>query len=158
MQGRTHVLFAALLGSLYFDRFGAGDWIIKIGFAIALIAGAFLPDIDERHSTISQKLPVVSSAIQAFTKHRGIFHSIWIPIAIFLAVNFFLVKYFVVPNLVLMGLIIGYVSHLASDSLTVRGVEPFHPLHNFKVRGFITTGGFLEMIVVLLILTYFIVK
>ncbi len=172
MKGHTHIYIAVLAGSLYFNYFGGTrDWILAVGFAIALIFGALLPDIDERESSISHKLPLISKVVSGLSKHRGIFHSIWIPIVFVLVAKFVISQlllliemlgisvsgYFALPNLVLAGLVVGYVSHLLSDALTVEGVAPFHPA-KFRLKGFIKTGSFLEIILILLIFTYLLMK
>ncbi len=157
MKGRTHLFLAILAGSIYFNQFAVKDWILAIGFAITLLFGALLPDIDEKRSSISHKLPLVSKAISTITKHRGIFHSIWIPIILVLLAKFVISRYFMLPNLVIIGFVLGYVSHLAADALTVEGIEPFHPFKP-RLRGFLKSGSVLEIILVLLIITYLIIK
>ncbi len=146
MKGHTHILFAIVLGTLYFDYFDAGNWLLKLGFAGTLIFGALLPDIDQAESMMSHKHKVMSGFARAIDKHRGIFHSIWIPLGIFLVAHFIISKYFTIPNLLLMGLLIGYGSHLLADSFTVQGIAPLHPLHKRRVRGFIKTGGIIETV------------
>jgi inner membrane protein len=158
MKGHTHMLFAMLIGGIYFNYFGGGSLLLKLGFAGCLILGALLPDIDEVNSTISHKAPTISKFVQGLTNHRGIMHSIWVPIALFLILTFLLGRIISIPNLLVMGLVVGYSSHLLSDCLTVQGIKPFHPLHKFQIRGFIRTGGLLELILVGLIIVYFIVK
>jgi inner membrane protein len=158
MKGHTHIYIAILAGSLYFNYFGGTkDWLLAIGFAIALIFGALLPDIDERQSSISHKLPLTSKIVAGFSKHRGIFHSVWIPIILILIAKFVISRYFALPNLVLVGLVVGYVSHLLADGMTVDGVAPFHPV-KWKIRGFIKTGSILEIFLVLLVFTYLLMK
>ena len=146
MRGHTHILFAVALGTVYFNHFNSGDWIMKLGFAFALILGALLPDIDEKDSTISHKHPFWNKLANSLSRHRGIFHTIWIPVAIFLIAYFVVSKYFAIPALLLMGFFIGYGSHLIADSMTVQGTAPLHPLHRGQVRGLIKTGGILETI------------
>ena len=158
MKGRTHFFIAILAGSIYFNYYSiSANWILAIGFAFALLFGALLPDIDEKRSKISHKLPAVSKAVSLITKHRGIFHSIWIPVILVLLAKFVISKYFVLPNLVLTGFVVGYASHLLADALTVEGIEPFHPL-KLKLRGFLKSGSALEAVLVLLIVTYLIIR
>jgi len=146
MRGHTHILFAVALGSLYFNHFSTGDWISKAGFALALIFGALLPDIDEKESTMSKQHPFWNRIANSLSAHRGLFHTIWIPIIIFLVAYFVVSKYFAIPALMLMGFFIGYGSHLIADSMTVQGTTPLHPVHRGRINGFIKTGGILETI------------
>jgi len=82
MKGHTHILFGALIGGIYFQYFGSGDIFIKFLFTGALIFGALLPDIDNKDSSISNKMPKLSRTITLFFKHRGFLHSIWIPLTV----------------------------------------------------------------------------
>ena len=146
MKGHTHIIFAVVLGTLYFDYFSSGDWLLKLGFAATLIFGALLPDVDQRGSTMARKHKVLHGIASSIDKHRGIFHTIWIPILIFLFAHFVISRYFSIPSLLLMGLFIGYGSHLLADSFTIQGTRPLHPLHKGRIRGLIKTGGLLESI------------
>ncbi len=146
MKGHTHIIFAVVLGTLYFDYFTSGDWMLKLGFAATLIFGALLPDIDEKKSTLSHKHPLLHSLAASIDKHRGLFHTIWIPLIIFLVSHFVISRYFSIPNLLLMGLFIGYGSHLLADSFTLQGTAPLHPIHKGRIKGMIKTGGILEFI------------
>lgn len=157
MKGHTHLIFAIVLGTLYFDYFTVGDWLLKLGFAFTLIVGALLPDIDEKQSTVSHKHPILHSIAASLDKHRGIFHSIWIPVIMFLVAHFVISRYFSIPSLLLMGLFIGYGSHLLADSFTVQGIKPLHPLHKGKLRGLIKTGGITETIFLILLVVFLLI-
>ena len=158
MKGHTHLLFALLLGILYFDYFiGEIGLALKIAFAAMLVIGALLPDIDQKESSASHKAPVLSGLVRLFSKHRGIMHSVWIPVIIFLVAKFIVVKYFNLPDLILMGFLIGYSSHLIGDAITVQGISPITPLHKFKLRGLMKTGGIAEAVIGILIVAFIIV-
>ncbi|MBD3263230.1 hypothetical protein GF374_02520 [Candidatus Woesearchaeota archaeon] len=158
MKGHTHLLLAVLFGVLYFDYFiGGTTFWMKIGFAAMLIVGALLPDIDQEESSASHKSPWLSALVRSFSKHRGIMHSIWIPIIIFLIAKFLIVKYFHLPDLILMGFLIGYTSHLAGDAITKKGIVPLSPFSKFRIRGLMKTGGLAETIVGILIISFIIV-
>jgi len=158
MKGHTHLLFALVLGILYFDYF-VGDigLVLKLAFSAMLVIGALLPDIDQQESSASHKAPILSGFVRLFSKHRGIMHSIWIPVAIFLLAKLVVVKFFNLPDLILMGFLIGYSSHLLGDAITVQGINPIAPLHKFKIRGLMKTGGIIETIVGILIVTFILV-
>ena len=76
--------------------------------------------------------------------HRGVIHSIWIPLALYI---------FIVPfsMWVALALSLGYLSHLVADSFTLDGVPFFWPFTK-RVSGFIRTGSMLENIIFLGIL------
>jgi len=158
MKGHTHLLFAILFGLLYFDHFVAEVSIwLKIGFSAMLVIGALMPDIDQKESSASHKAPWLSGIIRFFSKHRGIMHSIWIPLILLLIAKFVVVRFLNLPDLILMGFLIGYGSHLLSDMLTVQGITPFSPL-KFKINGFVKTGGIAEAVIGILIVSFLIVR
>lgn len=156
MKGRTHLLFAILFGLWYYDFFVEEISLpMKLIFSAMLVIGAMLPDIDQAESSVSHKVPFIASIIQFFSKHRGVMHSIWIPLITLLVAKIIVVKFFNFPDVILMGFLIGYSSHLFSDALTVQGIKPFAPF-GFKLTGFIKTGGIIEAVVGILIVSFLI--
>ncbi|MBS3065132.1 MAG: metal-dependent hydrolase [DPANN group archaeon] len=158
MLGTTHALFAILFGSIYIQYFGITDsFLLQILFAALLLLGAMLPDLDSENATISKQHPTASKLVRAVSMHRGIMHSIIIPVTIYL-ISFYLIPKFVdIPHVLTYGLLLGYVSHLAADALTIGGLELFHPISKFKIRGFVKTGGKLELLIASLIVVYLLV-
>ena len=129
MQLRTHIAFGLLFGILfyYFLNFDFG-FILVTGFA------AFLPDID---LTLRKNWGVK-------IRHRTFTHSIWAMLL------FVFITYILFRNLFLvLGLIIGYLSHLLVDSLTKNGIywlwpigderQPPH-IEKYHLKGPIITG------------------
>lgn len=153
MRSSIHILLAILFGSIYFDKFPNQNLFLQISFAIVLIFGVLLPDIDKASSTIGQKFGLFSKFIQKFFKHRGFFHSVWIILIFYIVFNFLISKYFQINNLVLNGFFIGYASHLIGDALTVNGIKPFYPF-NFRIAGPIRTGKLSELILAFLIIIW----
>ena len=150
MNGLTHMLIGILFGMLYFDYIGVGGgFTIKALFAAFLIFGALLPDADQPNSYVSRKIPIISW----FTKHRGVMHSIWIPLLLFVTAIIY-PRY----EIYLMAIIIGYLTHLAADSITLQGIRPFQPFNIFHLRGPIQTGGITETILAALIVIFMVVK
>ena len=139
MLGSTHLLFSFLFGSFLMSYLHVGGFVGKIIFAALLLVGTFLPDTD-LHSS--------------FTKHRGIFHTIW-PIILILIANFFLSKYL---SLSIAAMAIGYSSHLVADAMTPFGITPLHPLSQYKIKGPIKTGSIVEHILAAIILAYLLVR
>ena len=135
MLAFTHVLFGILFGLLARPYIG-GDAIIYFTF---VIIGSILPDIDHEGSTINKILPITKWFAKFFT-HRGFFHTLF-PVIIL----FFLVSYFSYP-VVAAGLAVGYVAHIVSDGLTLAGVNLLHPFAQFRIQGFIRTGGMGETV------------
>jgi inner membrane protein len=149
MHSRTHLLIAMFFGYFYFRFFPDMLLIEKFIFSTFLITTSLLPDIDSPTSTLGRKHRVIAN----ITTHRGIFHSIWIPlIALFFAIVYPLFKG---P---LMGIFIGYTAHLAADMLTVEGIKPFYPLTKEKIRGPLKTGSIVETLIGAAVVMFFLVQ
>jgi inner membrane protein len=98
-----------------------------------------LPDLDSYNSKIGRRFS--SRVITAFTRHRGIMHSL-----IFLFAAYF-VLYLYVPS-VSLGFLVGYSVHLFGDLLTRKGLRLFYPF-GLRIRGFVKTGGRIESFIFL---------
>lgn len=99
----------------------------RLGIAGLLLWGAIMgasaPDID-------QNLPI---------KHRGITHSLWIPL-LFVGLVCTLLRTNVFGSMItwvgilplLVGFIIGYLSHLVADAFSTSGIAWFYPLQRYR--------------------------
>ncbi len=142
MMYYTHLAFGLLI-SLYSLNF----FDVKYALLFTLIAVFFsiLPDIDNSKSKIGRKNKVISKIIGFVFGHRGIFHSIYIPlILIFIFYNN-------INSEIAIAIFLGYSSHLAADALTKQGIRPFYPLINIKINGFFKTNSLFEKIFFLII-------
>ena len=129
---KTH-LAIALFGVLVFISFVEA----KLIFVICVVIATVLPDIDSPFSKLGRWK--IFRILQWFAGHRKIFHSLVFLILVFVGL------YFLFP-VVAWGFLVGYGSHLLADALTVQGIYLFYPL-NFRIKGFIKTGKFLEKII-----------
>lgn len=163
MTGRTHDLAAFTLLNAAFILLPAPKMsIATLGVAIgANMIGGLLPDIDNQSADIWDKIRwgnILSRLIKPFVgKHRMLSHSL-----IGLVIISFLVKLFlsfispillVDMDVVWWAFVIGYMSHLISDTLTTQGVPWLLPIPiYFGIPPFkflrIKTGGLLEKILV----------
>ena len=141
MMTKTHLVFSFLLGLFLYPLFS----INKILFFAIILFCSILPDIDTARSKIGSSTKPFSSIINFLFSHRGFFHSIFPPLVLLGIFSYF--GYFYI------GIVcfIGYMSHLAMDSLTKTGVMFFSPFHDFKIRGFFRVGGFFEYVLFFLI-------
>lgn len=103
------------------------------------LLGSLLPDIDEPNSFIGKKVWLLSKLIKFTTGHRGVFHTLAIvlifPLIYFLTKDneiFLKLSWFPYKNFII-GLIIGYLSHLLMDSMTEMGVPLLWPLTKEKI-------------------------
>lgn len=143
MMYHTHLAFGFLFSllALSFSLVHPSNKYIFI--AIVLIA-ALLPDADHEKSKINSKVPGLKILSQIFG-HRGILHSVWIPLCIWLILDFgFHSSYG-------SAVFIGYLSHLFSDGLTKMGINMIHPLKQLRIQGFIETGSIVEHLVFLFV-------
>lgn len=133
MLARTHLVFALLIGLLTFKYFNLNP----ILFIAVTVLVSSLPDIDHPKSKIGRRIKILSYPINFIFGHRKLFHSIFAAIGLSFAIWYLFGSYYI-------PFFIGFVSHLIGDALTVQGVNFIYPFKEFRIKGFITTGGFLE--------------
>ncbi len=127
MQKVTHLIFAFLVLILF-------GFILNFPIYLSLFAfvGVLIPDLDTKFRKF----------------HRKLFHNIWILI-ILLFIGFRLSLFNRTGAIVFS---IGFFSHLIGDSITHRGIMPLWPVKRPKFNGPITTGGFGEYLIILVLL------
>ena len=111
----------------------------KILFVAIVSFASLIPDIDHEGSKINKLLPV-TRWVGKFFKHRGFFHSIFPAVIIYGLGWWFGWGEFGI------AMVIGYITHLASDALTRMGVNLLHPFSTLRIQGFIHTGGVWEWV------------
>ena len=126
---RAHVAVALFVGLLFAEKFSYSSM-----FFVVLVVSSVLPDLDSFNSKIGRNF--LSRVLTAFTKHRGIMHSL-----LFTGILFFIL-YFLRREFAYVFLI-GYGLHLLLDCFTRQGVRLFSPF-NFKIHGFLKSGGRIE--------------
>ena len=143
MLFKTHLTFGVFIITLLYIFFpsilSTHNLFSQIIFCIILLASTSLPDIDTKDSKISRKIPILPSILSIFTTHRGIIHSIY-PVIILSAILYPYNSFYT------LAFIIGYLSHLILDALTLQGINFLHPFTQFHIKGFIKTGSILELI------------
>ncbi len=164
MTGKTHSatgFFAGLVISHYTGCPGA----MTLAMATGSVLGGLLPDIDNVHSQIGSRLPVVElivhgcqrgirllsgilprklrENVRSMTGHRGLLHSLLVPAAMLLALP-------VIGNTngiekaFLIGMIAGNLSHLILDMLS-DGVPLLIPFSVARIRVCnFRTGGIMD--------------
>lgn len=127
MLFRTHVFFGIFVW-LVLDLWISMPWLVFF----FVIFGSFFVDVDSSTSKIARKFWLVSWIF----KHRGFFHSL---------VGCFLISLLVaaINRWAGFGFFVGYLSHLVIDCFTRAGVRLFWP-SQFRVRGFVKSGGWVE--------------
>jgi inner membrane protein len=140
MRFKTHLAFSFcifLLLIYYFNNFFENlSSFDKLIISFIFIIASIIPDIDNSESKIGRHIKPISW----FLKHRGFFHSIFLPLIISLPIYFYN-KYYAI------AFFIGYFSHLLLDMLNYKGIMLFYPLSNFKIKGFIKSDGLFDSII-----------
>ena len=143
MRFYTHIAFNVLLYLILREYFDVNTYLL---FFIFLFFSLF-PDIDEPKSFIGRKFGILSSLIKKIFRHRGLFHGIFIPLILFFIIG--LVSNFQYGLIVF----IAYLGHLIMDALTKEGVNFLEPLTTLRIKGFFRTGGILEKILFVCLIT-----
>jgi len=133
MMFLTHTLFSVFLGLLlfYFD--------FSIIAALFVLFGGIFPDIDQPKSKIGRKVFVLSFIINFLFGHRKFIHSLLFGFILLFLFSLFDFYYGI-------AFFIGFIGHLLLDGLTRQGVQPFYPVFDYRLRGFIKTNSFLEYV------------
>ena len=149
MLFRTHLAFSFLIALVIVDFFKISNQIL---FVIVFLFFAILPDIDEYSSKISKLFRPLAFIVKLLFRHRGFFHSIYIP----LIISLFLFS--IEQKMLSLAALIGYLSHLILDAFSRQGISPLSPIINKKFRGIIKVGSFYENILFLLFFILVILK
>lgn len=134
----THLLFTGFLVSSLRD-FIPPEQAIPV-FIIALFA-TLLPDIDNRKSLVGKFFPLIGIT----AAHRGFFHT---PFATLL---FWLIVRSVAGPVIGSAFFAGYLSHIALDSLSKKGIPLLFPLSKRRLRGPIRVGSVIEKVLAVII-------
>ena len=123
-------------------------------YFIFYMLGSIFPDIDIANSYINKKLKIPSILTKISFKHRGLLHSLMIPLILLLLS--FLIKKQPTLSLILISFSLGIISHIALDSLTPSGIPLFWPLPirikgTFKTSSLKETLLFIAMLIVLIV-------
>lgn len=131
VTGKTHLAMGMLCGEVYVLANGYLD-IYSIAFAVAASAiGSLLPDIDHPQSmlaTSNKATKKVSRTVSAVTQHRGITHTLFFAVLIYLSMNYLLAGRFQYGQMISNALMIGYLSHLVLDTMNEKGVMWLWPI------------------------------
>lgn len=143
MMFRTHLAFSLFIGLALIKILNVENQIL---FLVFLLFFAVFPDIDEKSSKISKRIKFLSYPINFIFSHRGFFHTVYFPLALFLL--------FLSIDETILGIsvVAGYLSHLFLDSLTKSGIRIFKPFFKLRFYGFFKVGGFFDYFLFLLFL------
>ncbi|KUM02703.1 metal-dependent hydrolase [Chromobacterium subtsugae] len=116
------------------------------------LAGSLLPDIDHPKSWLGRRIPFLSRPVAYLFGHRGITHSLLAVAGVFYACAACLHGWHVklghaMP--VVLGICVGYASHLAGDWLTPAGIPLLWPIRvRFRAPLMLLRGKMAEPLMV----------
>jgi inner membrane protein len=114
------------------------------------VLGSLMPDIDHPKSWVGKRTRPVSSFIARHCGHRGFTHS-----AIIVALCLFLLhNQLGLPKNITVPFLVGYLSHLAGDFLTPKGLRLAWPIKKNWGIPLCKAGSPLEPLVVAMIMTW----
>lgn len=113
----------------------------QVLFIFLFMIASLLPDIDQIKSKVAEKAKPIAWLVHFILGHRGLMHSIWVPIILYLLL-------FLIRIDVAIAVSFGYLSHLLIDCFTVSGVRLLWPIKK-KLRGFVHTSSLIETIIFL---------
>ena len=97
-----------------------------------------IPDIDETHSKMGRRHPVISFIIHFICGHRYLIHSPFL-----LAILYYCLNY----NLQGFSFVAGYGGHLLQDLFTAGGLALFYPISKRRISlSPFRSGGFMDWI------------
>ena len=146
MTATTHQMLGAAVALYYIRHTGQYEYY-PIIFSVA---ASIIPDIDEPNSKIGSKVTGISKTTKAIFGHRTITHSLLGVLIFAFGVNY-IVDFFSLPDFITTFFILGYLSHLLGDVLTISGVPLFYPLSKKYAIPIVKTGGNMEKVFQLLV-------
>lgn len=141
MMAGSHVVLGAAAWCVAAPHLGVGSLDpVALGLAVA---GSLLPDIDHPKSWVGQRARPFSTVVAAVLGHRGATHSL-----LALGVCCWLLLQDGLPRAIVAPLLVGYLSHLAADLLTPRGLRLAWPLKGVWALPLCRSGSASEPLVV----------
>lgn len=140
MMAGSHVVIGAAAWAVAANLSGLPGNAPEALAAAAL--GALLPDIDHPQSWAGRRMRVISVPLAMIVGHRGITHSLIAVAAGVIVLAALGFGWMAAP------VVVGYLSHLAADSLTPSGVPLLWPSRRRFTFNLCRTGGPLEIALV----------
>lgn len=153
MLGKTHMVGGICTGILTTSflvqntNFSSYALVAAPLLISASTFGSLLPDIDHPNSKMGRRMKPISKLINKLVGHRGATHTLLAMVIVSLAL--FMLNLSLPLNLqpfgwsVVLGVTVGYFSHILLDALTPSGVPLFAPFIKSSIRfAKLTTGKY----------------
>jgi len=141
MLFHTHVLLG-IITFLLLQNYLPGN---KYLLLLLILMGSIIPDIDEHKSKAVQLSGFIGKIVSFFAKHRGIFHSFLLPFVVCGILSWL----WSFPYA--LAFFSGYLIHLLADALTPMGIPILYPFSEWKLRGPIRVGTWMEWLLLALL-------
>ena len=129
MDYKVHLSTGVFISLLLVNFIGYNVFTkVNIIIHILILFFSIFPDIDIYNSKIGRQFGFVSRIIQFIFGHRGVFHSLWMAMFLYIV-------------LLLFGLeiaVVGYLGHLIVDMFTKDGVKLLYPA--IQIKGILPTN------------------
>jgi inner membrane protein len=142
MMAKSHVVIGAAAWIVTAPLLHFAPWD-AVNIALA-IGGSLLPDIDHPQSWVGRRTRPVSTILAGTLGHRGVTHSAFAIVALSL-----LLVHAGYRHSLVAALAVGYLSHLAADMLTSRGLRLAWPHPRTWGLPLCRTGSPMEGIIVM---------
>ncbi|MFC0408198.1 metal-dependent hydrolase [Roseomonas elaeocarpi] len=147
MMAGSHIALGAAAWLVAAPHFGLPA-VEPLSLGLAVL-GSLLPDIDHPKSWAGRRVRPLSNLIGAVFGHRGLTHS-----ALAVAACLVLLSQSDLRPSIVAPLVVGYLSHLAADLLTPKGLRLAWPLRGNYALPLCRTGSPFEPLVVALVLCW----
>lgn len=140
MGGGAHKLMGIVLGGVVISEVKPEIPVAAVIMGMSVL-GELAPDIDTVNSTISLKIPIISRLINRKFGHRGLLHSPFFLIVLWMWIGGR-------ENLGGNVFCIGYLGHLIQDLFTCAGLPLLFPFDKKKISIFpYYSGGIMDYVI-----------
>ncbi len=135
MNFKNHLFFSISFIFFFVNIFDIFIYVDLWHMLLASFITCLLPDLDHPKSILGIKTKFLSFFIFSYFGHRNITHSFLFLIFIFLCLFYLNFIYWKFNLDIIIGMILGYLSHIVADLFTYRGINFFWPF-NLKLKFF----------------------
>ena len=150
MLGKTHLMAGIATGAALSTLTGNPIPAIAVTGIASLV-----PDVDEPHSLLGRRLPVLAWPIKLIFGHRTVTHTVEFALMLSLITTFAATVWVSWPHNLYLGLFVlaGMLSHILLDCLTKGGVALFMLKPDLHISGPFRTGSIFDYFLLLVFLS-----
>ncbi len=134
MYIKNHLIFSLSFSIFFIKLCNFFNFKIDIFHIIPIsLFSSLLPDLDHPRSYLGCKFKLISFFLSNYFGHRKITHSLFGMLFFFVFIFFMNIFYFNFDFDVIIGIYLGYFSHILADMFTYNGIDFLWP-YKFKFR------------------------